>query len=90
MKRGTHRVEFGPYELALLRKLRRELAAQYRARGKKPPSVSDVIRGAFRTGVHSVYGEDYVYTELLSEERLMELATGSEIDSSQFDLESEG
>ena len=33
----------------------------------------DIIRGAVRTGIHTVYGDDYGYKDLLSEEDLRRL-----------------
>jgi len=35
--------------------------------------MADLIRGCIRTAIHTVYGEDYVYKELLSEEETREL-----------------
>lgn len=46
--------------------------------------MADIIRGAVRTGIHTVYGDDYVYKELLTEEDLKRLM-GDQIDSGQFE-----
>lgn len=71
-------VKFDSYELALLRKLKKEVAEQHKAEGKKPPSMSGLIRGCVRTAIHSVYGEEYAYKELLSEEQFEKLMAGSD------------
>ena len=66
-------VKFDPYELAMLRKLKRDLAHQNKAAGKKAPSMAELIQGCVRTAVHMVYGETYGYDELLSKEQFEKL-----------------
>ena len=54
-------VEFDQYEIALLNATRKRMIQQYRARGKKPPSLQDVIRGAVRVALHLLEGENAVF-----------------------------
>jgi hypothetical protein len=61
-------VKLDAYELALLRKLKQDLGKEARNEGRKPPAMVDVIRGCIRTAIHTVYGEDIVYRDLLSSE----------------------
>lgn len=62
-----------PYELGMLRKLKRDLTKQARKDGRKVPNMSDLIRGCIRTAIHTVYGESYAYRELLGEEEFKQL-----------------
>lgn len=89
-RRGSYRtfVTFDNYELALLRKLKKELTIAAKRRGEKGPAMADVIRGAVRTGIHTVYGADYVYKEMLTEEEFQRLV-GDQIDPSQLEEDDE-
>jgi hypothetical protein len=57
------------YELAMLRKLKKELSAKARKEGKSKPTMVDIIRGCIRTAIHTVYGQDYLLGGLMTEEQ---------------------
>ena len=66
-------IEFDEYEAALLRKARKELIIIAKRKGNKPPTLKEVVKGAVRMGVHSVYGPDFVSEDLLSKMQFDEL-----------------
>lgn len=63
----------GEYELRLVDQVTRQLQAQAKEEGQPVPSSNAVLNGLIRTAVHTVYGRDYLYTELLSPETFREL-----------------
>jgi hypothetical protein len=80
-------VKLDDYELAALRKLKKELAARNRKKGRRAPTMADLIRGCIRTAIHTVYGDDYVYQGLLTEEEFKSQL--EKIDPSLLELEAE-
>lgn len=77
-------VNFDSYELALLSLARRELTTLAKKKGEKPPKLADVVKGAVRVGVHTIFGEDCAASELVESIQRTELA-GKTIDPSQFE-----
>lgn len=80
-KRKVQRfVDLSSYEARLVEKLHTDLKEMAKKRKAKIPTLQDVLAGAIRTGIHAVYGSDYLYTELLSEETMRELmVSGGEL-----------
>lgn len=66
-------VQLDPYEKLLLERLYKHLCERARKAGKKKPTQKAVIQGCIRTAIHTVYGDDFVYTELLPADRFREL-----------------
>lgn len=66
-------VQFDEYEAALLRRAKKELTIVAKRKGNKPPSIRDVVRGAVRMGIHSIYGEEFVSDDLLEQSAFGEL-----------------
>ncbi len=66
-------ISIGEYELRLVDKVTRQLQEQAKANGEPVPTPNAVINGLLRTAVHTVYGNDYLYDQLLGEETFREL-----------------
>lgn len=66
-------ISLGEYELRLVDQVTKQLQAQAKADGQPVPTGNAVINGLIRTAVHTVFGQDYLYTELLSAETFREL-----------------
>lgn len=75
-------IQFDSYEAKLLRRLKRDLDAQARARGELSQGMQGLIRGCVRTAIHMVYGDPMVYNELLDKEEFRRLCQRMEIDLS--------
>lgn len=66
-------VELDPFEAELLDRLYRDLCRYARSKGGKVPDKKKVVAGCIRTAIHAVYGEEYVYEGLLSDEEFRTL-----------------
>ena len=75
-KKSPHRfIKLDPYTMRLLEKLHEQLKDQTKASGDPVPKFDGLINGCVRTAIHTVYGQDYLYEELMSEKTFREAMT---------------
>lgn len=72
-KRVQRFVDLSGYEARLLEKYLDDMKTEARKRKEKEPTLQQAIAGCIRTAIHQLYGNDYLYTEMLDDETFKRL-----------------